>query len=60
MWLTDLQLALDTMKKEMPDFNSVCVSKVQHAPGCIVFKTTYHTTIKFHLKDKRLEEIKEV
>jgi hypothetical protein len=60
MWLTDLRLALDTMKDEMPDFNFICVSEVHQVPGYIVFKTTYHTTIKFHLKSKQIEEIKEV
>lgn len=60
MWLTDLQLALDTMKDEMPDFNFICVSKVQHGPGCIIFKTTYNTTIKFNIKNKQIEESKEV
>lgn len=60
MWSTDLLLALETMKNEMPDFNFICISEVHQVPGCIVFKTTYHTIIKFNLNNKQVEEIKEV
>ena len=48
------------MKNEMPDFNFICVSEVHQVPGYVVFKTTYHTIIKFNLKNRQIEESKEV
>lgn len=48
MWLQDLEKALAKMREEMCDFNFVNVEKITPAAdGGIVFKTTYHTYIKW-------------
>ena len=48
MWLQDLEKALAAMREEMCDFNFISVEKITPAAdGGIVFKTTYHTYIKW-------------
>lgn len=47
MWLQDLEKALARLKEEC-DYNFICVEKITpSADGGIVFKTTYHTYIKW-------------
>lgn len=47
MWLQDLENALAAMREKY-DFNMFCVEKITPAAdGGIVFKTTYHTYIKW-------------
>ena len=47
MWLQDLEKALARLKEER-GYNFICVEKITPcADGGIVFKTTYHTYIKW-------------
>jgi hypothetical protein len=49
MWLQDLEKALAKLKEQYGiNFNFICVEKITpSADGGIVFKTTYHTYIKW-------------
>ena len=58
MWLQDLEKALARLKEEC-DYNFICVEKITpSADGGIVFKTTYHTYIKW-FPNGEIEERKE-
>lgn len=47
MWLQDLEKALAKMREQY-DFNMFCIESITPAAdGGIVFKTTYHTYIKW-------------
>ena len=49
MWLQDLEKALAKLKEQYGfNFNTICIENVKpSADGGIVFKTTYHTYIKW-------------
>lgn len=48
MWLTDLEKALACLREKMGGFNEVVIEHITPAAdGGIVFKTTYHTSIKW-------------
>lgn len=58
MWLQDLEKALARLKEEC-DYNFICVKSITPAAdGGIVFKTTYHTYIKW-FPDNTIRERKE-
>ena len=59
MWLTDLEKALAYLREKKDNFNEIVIEKITPAwDGGIVFKTTYHTSIKVD-RNGAIREIKD-
>ena len=56
MWLQDVEKAITELREKLCDFNFICLEKIIPNGNCILFKTTYHTCIKWS-PDGTIEEM---